>query len=644
MWDYVACTAFWVVFTLMIYALGNVLIRNEEGQAVKFVAGYLSYSFFVAIGGIIIQFLNISWNVFAVYMVLLLVGIITVILVSKKKSGKIFSNTLNEFVSCYWFIFALTAFLCVVLLFYFRSFWYGNHLDDGYYLTKVATVAHDGGDYKKNYAVGMGNWTGASYLINTWELEASFFVNVLRVTPSVFLRFFQSGFNYFVFFNCSMAFGEKIVVGLKREKIDTKVLQYVGGVFLVFFVYYVYMQDTKFFFLRDVFHLNTAMYYGASIAKLTVVMCMLLFFINEEFIGWKMVIGVVGISLVMMSKSSIVLPVLVIVILSSCITWLFESHDKRMKIMAAIIIIVTIGVGILLPGNSGSQNEVYTYVHLMIKSPVIWVCMIIFLVSFRLRERVVYRLNAIMIISGILIVVPEINDIFETFAVYGFVAGRAWSMWIYTFVVMCAFYSFIILNKVLKKRILKWGYIFIALGMSALVLHGFETDGKELYVTDQMPAKTSLKDDIQILIHNRKFLPNATIELGEELEKTSEKTGEQLYVLSPRWAVVNDAAHSLSIQLRTVAPSVISVSAVERYEVDKNCELYGYDQSKYDEFTYDPNAQTLDALEVEIEKYNINCIVVQNENCGEYLEKIGFREEKTIAQGTYLVWYKLAEE
>ena len=98
--------------------------------------------------------------------------------------------------------------LCYV--FYFRSFWYGNHLDDGYYITKVATIPIDGGNYVNNVSVGTGKWTAFSYLLNTWELEASFFVKILKVTPTVYLRFFQSGFNYFVFFNCVLGFGKKI--------------------------------------------------------------------------------------------------------------------------------------------------------------------------------------------------------------------------------------------------------------------------------------------------------------------------------------------------------------------------------------------------------------------------------------------------
>lgn len=642
MWDYATSIVFYALFIWMLYALGNVIIKTERDQTVKCVAGYLAYSFCVALIGIFVQLLNIKWKLFATFMLILLAGIIIVIIITKRNRGALFTCSLQEYISNNWFIYFLTAILCFMMLFYFRSFWYGNHLDDGYYVTKVATVAYDGGNYRGNFAVGLGNGLDFSYLLNTWELEASFFVNILRITPTVFLRFFQSGFNYFVFFNCALAFGKQILAGIKK-KTNNRLSQYVLGGFLVFFVYYVFMQHTQIFFLRDAFHLNTGMYYGAAIAKSTIIMCMLLFFLSEEAINLKMMILVAGISVVMISKSSIVLPMLVVIIIASSITWLVQSEDKKSKIAAVALVILVVLVSIILPGSAGAQHEVYTYVKCMVKSPVMWICTLIYFRSFWLKEKVVKRLNCIMFISCVMIVVPEINDLFETFSVYSFVAARAWSMWVYTFVIMCGFYFYILLNQKITKGGIKAVYAVLTGGMVILLVYGFKTDGKELFVTDQMPATTNLSQDIQILLHNRKFLPNATIELGEELETVSEETGEQLYVLSPQWVGVNDAAHSLSIQLRTVAPSVISVSASDRYKVDEKCELYGYDQSKYDEFTYDPNDQTLDALKVQIEKYNINCIVAQNEKCGEYLKTIGFQKESVIGGGTYFVWFKLAE-
>ena len=240
-----------------------------------------------------------------------------------------------------------------------------------------------------------------------------------------------------------------------------------------------------------------------------------------------------------------------------------------------------------------------------------------------------------------MIVVPQINDVFEKCSVYGFVGGRAWSMWVYTFVVLNVIYSYILLCKVCRDKIVKALYIVITCGMTVLLLYGFKTDGGELFVTDKMPATTSLRESINVILHNRKFIPNSTIELGKELEEISADSGEKLYVLSPQWSGVDGTAHSLCTQLRTVAPSVVSVSAIGRYQVDQDCELYGYDQSVYDEFNNQPSDETLEPLKEAVEKYKINCYVTQNKECGKHLKKIGFKEEKPIQEGVYYVWSKI---
>ena len=67
-------------------------------------------------------------------------------------------------------------------------------------------------------------------------------------------------------------------------------------------------------------------------------------------------------------------------------------------------------------------------------------------------------------------------------------------MWVYTFVVLNVIYSYILLCKVCRDKIVKALYIVITCGMTVLLLYGFKTDGGELFVTDKMPATTSLRE------------------------------------------------------------------------------------------------------------------------------------------------------
>ena len=46
-----------MIFTMLLYALGKAVDIKEESYSVKFIKGYLVYSFFVAIGGMSVQLL-----------------------------------------------------------------------------------------------------------------------------------------------------------------------------------------------------------------------------------------------------------------------------------------------------------------------------------------------------------------------------------------------------------------------------------------------------------------------------------------------------------------------------------------------------------------------------------------------------------
>ena len=132
---------------------------------------------------------------------------------------------------------------------------------------------------------------------------------------------------------------------------------------------------------------------------------------------------------------------------------------------------------------------------------------------------------------------------------------------------------------------------------------------------------------------NIRLLCNPAI--GKEKKK-------KLFVVSPEWALVDNTIYTLSVQLRSVAPDVVSVSAVNRYEVDRQCQLYGYDQEIYEKFVNEPSDEASRKLSKQVKKYNINCIIVQNKDCENYLDKIGFKQEAVIQGGVYYVWYKSA--
>ena len=140
------------------------------------------------------------------------------------------------------------------------------------------------------------------------------------------------------------------------------------------------------------------------------------------------------------------------------------------------------------------------------------------------------------------------------------------------------------------------------------------------------------------LYYNPYFFPNGTIELSDKLELLSNETGEKLRVVSPEVVGLNGAYHTLSVQLRIYAPDLISVSAADRYAGEGE-ELYGYNQEVYEAFASNPNDETARDFEEMLKKYDVNCVIIANNNSNDYLERMGFKMYD-YAAGYLSIWYK----
>ena len=126
--EYLVCGCFFLIFTMLLYALGKAVDR-----------------------------------IFFAYMSVVLLLAVLKIIYSIKQENYIKIVTLKNFVKCNWFLIVLTIILCYMMFYYYRAFWYGNHLDDGYYLTKIATIASGCENNIDNIPVGVGNRIGILY-------------------------------------------------------------------------------------------------------------------------------------------------------------------------------------------------------------------------------------------------------------------------------------------------------------------------------------------------------------------------------------------------------------------------------------------------------------------------------------------------
>lgn len=640
--DYLVCILFWTIFTVMLYMFGKAVSREEKSVSGNFISGYLVYSFFVATGAIPMQLADLPWMVFAVYMGVLWIGIAGVILyTAKKKKFGFYSIRVKEYIAENWFLYVMCAVVILMMAFYYAGFWLGNHLDDGYYITKVVTMPYTriGGNY--NYSAGIPGTGISSYIVNTWEIEASVYVKLLGAAPTLYLRLFQSAFYYFLFVNVMKYLTEQ-VVKTAGIKVSRNTAQYVAAILPLISTYYLYLTNSKILVLRDMFFLQTGMFLGATMVRLCGISIFMILYLKY---GTRkktvpMVIGYIAVSVVLVSKSTIALPIILVSSFSAGLIWLACEYGKKERIAGILLGIVYIAAGIILPNNEGIAQVVKNDITSSLTSIALYPFILIFVCSFLLKNKTIYKLNAQFVLMVLLIITPEYNDVFELCSVYGFVGGRAWTAVVYYFIVLNMGYLCYILYRVTEKDMLP-GVVSVCMSavLTVVMLGGFVQNGGEV-LPDNPVKKADVVNSLRVMKNNKYFIPNSTILLGEELEKLTDETGDQLCVVMPKLVVDNDALHSLAVSIRAYAPDIISASAMERYTMSNNPALSEYKQVNYDAFVADPNQENADKLEKELDGTRVNCIVTQSPDYKERFDGMGYSLKASTEDGRYFIWYK----
>ena len=106
--------------------------------------------------------------------------------------------------------------------------------------------------------------------------------------------------------------------------------------------------------LQDGWQNATAMYYGSSIVRSMGLVMLLTPFIGKEKIKFKDCFWFGITSLVLMSKSSIALPL--IFVSAICICFIIFINQKKMWIFLFALIVLLMGVGYLIGDNIGIAN------------------------------------------------------------------------------------------------------------------------------------------------------------------------------------------------------------------------------------------------------------------------------------------------
>ncbi len=635
-YDYVIGMIFYIVFILFLYFVGSSILKNDS-EPYRFLTGYLIYSVLIGVGGIIIQQLNTSWNVFFGYFILVVIILLIFSFYKiKKENIKLFPLSLKKFLKNYWFLFVISLILIVISLSYQDWIWLNNCLDDGQYLNKMATLPYIDNPFIIAPATGL---LGSSNIFRldvftTGELENSVYMFLTQVTPSIFARIFMSGFNYFLLVNCIFVFAEKIIKSCNINY-NKSTIQYISCIVILFIFNWDFLNQSGIIMVQDSWQFNTAMYYGSSIVRTMGIMLIIIHFIDKEKIGLKDVLIVLLISIALTSKSIIALPV----IFTSGVAYLLSTYiilEKKYRFIAIMITFILIVIGTILGNTEKISSVILTQISYNIDNWFLVLAVIILLVSFSFKSKVVTKCNLTILIIGILIIFDPINNIFEKLSVYDFVAARNLTTLIYTMIIMVSIYIYILLNKLefmKNKLVLMYSLSTILLIIGAL-------GSAHIY-------EGSILSSYKTVWQNKAIIPSSTIKLGSKLTTLANQRNKAINVIMPEGVMADGDMHSVAIIIRTFAPQIRSISAIGRFGTCETGAFADYnadEQRIFDNFLVNPNTDTADELEKMLLRYPINCIVLPTSEDNLYIESMGFESFDKIddinAGVRYNIYYK----
>lgn len=596
------------------YCFIGMLYKKNDNSYKKIIYGYILFTCVISFGGLITQFLQLSVKVFYLYylFILFLIVVNFIIYCKKNELGKI---SLLEIVKRYYFIVFIAFVLLGLCLAHVNLQWLANHLDDGRYLNLAANYSKVSNPYLTDIATGLPCDFSFIRALNTFELETSFWIWLLRSESTFFVRIFVNLHNYLILLNSICFF----VCELK-ENMTKSWIQY-AALPIVLFMLTTGEHFTHFIILQDDWQFASAMWYGSSIVRMAGLFILFGMFINKN-INVHSIIELIIVSIILMTRASQALPM----ILVFCFSFLLLDLWKKNKIYWFIGIV---GLGILFGvvyqamGQYQGLNIIpQSYLDNNKHSYLLYLSVIMLMVMLVLnfKNKNIRKTYFLILFLILFMFVPVLNSLFLASGQYTFVIGRTLTS-LTVFVVIFVWSEFIIfVDEYLKVRgiefILKVGCCIFTIGWSFLV-----------FVYGTTPIG-SYKSQISTLKNNVNIAPNALLNCSEELEKIT-NSNNPLVVLSPEFVYEDDYLTPIASLLRIKAPNIINLSAKPRYPdcVQENL-FYSYsddDQALVNDFLNENNSY--DSVSELIEKYQVTALLTTNENSKNELIENGFELE-----------------
>lgn len=614
--DYFKGILFISIAILFFNLLGK-RIKKDAIFSERLIIGFIFYTCFQFLGGFLCQFFRLPWVYYEVYMIVMLFCLLCFLLFKNNYKQTFQWKNVEDHFRKYFLFYLLAGVLVVLACMNIQYQWNNNLIDDGYYLNKVklAPFVENYVDY--NYTTGFRFTESITRIVNTFEIEAAFYSNIIGIEASIYCKVFMAYMNYFLILN-SIYWLYTCLIGVKKYK-----LLYFALLPILFFgIYQEILKNFGLLFLQDSWQFNTAIWYGSSLVRH---MGFLLLIIPVLFkdrltikdgVFWAMSV------IALVSKASQVFPVVCIVALA-LISLRCIQHAGSKQIARLLLVFIMVILAILPVGSELEIRYEIIYEQLFenMGTIIMKTSLLLFFLSYLMDNSKIRKWNNVLLIIGVLLFVPRLNTLFLYTSLYDFVVARTITLFIFTFIITALLYAFLFISMVFKSN--KKTTLLYGLCGAVLICIPLYSIQRNL----------GIKNTIITLANNPALLPNPTIELSEELQKLYEDEKKDLFVISPAWVVNNRTNHSLAAMLRYHALDIYTVSAIPRYNSIEETEFVTYGQDMQDIFEKYHNGEDRDdeKLHQLFNTYPINCAVVTFEDISnEFVSQYGFSLVRTI--------------
>lgn len=615
---------------------GMSITKTNEKHTYSFVVGFFAYTAIAAVIGIIIQVLDIKWIVFLGAMIAMWLAIIGFIGWSIKEKRIVINKAF--FIS--YFKTEVVLVLCAIVILFFslqfpNYFWSNNLTDGGFYINRMANLPYIENALTTDVITGLPMALRFSYAINTFEIEASVYIYLSGISATVFARFFLSLLNIYVFLNIYSLFCDIV---FKKWKLKNKSIIFPCFGVCIYLLFCI-CGSTFIPNFYEGWRLRSAIYFGSTFCMAIAPFALAIPILDKSIKGLKEVIWIAVACLVLISRSSVCLPVIVVFALVYFfyqILLLNKQWKIKAGLIAGYVAILSIVAFALSKANLVPFSNDMFFDTLNV--PLSYFAFIVSAVGAYFIDNKKISLFIWSLLGGILVLnlVPGLNGIIYLASQHDFVYQRM-MITLFIFVYFLAFaFAFYFAIKYIKNNIAR-----ITLSIASLAICFYSTCN----ILDITPR--TIRNTFAIYKHNIELIPWTTTALGNELENYYEETGTTLYAMIPNGLILDGYGHIISSIVRYNSPHTISVSGTLRIRDKYTYEgspFNGFDledQGKVETLTNESDEASIEQAREVLDEYPFNCIVLVGtaEDTSKTMEKLGFYPVGNV-DNVYVIYVK----